>query len=72
MPVDFKYVPASGPLAGRAFEEQTERAFNELGAQIDIGNGIAQEALTTANAANVTASNALIEAQDATATAQTA
>lgn len=68
MPIDFKYVPVSGPLAGRSFEEQTERAFNELGANIDNINAAADEAVTIAENAQTTS----IEALDAANTAVTA
>ena len=79
MPTDFKYVPTSGALSGASFEEQTERAFNELGAEIDdievTADGavsIAQAAMATAQNAENTADNAMSVAQGAQTTAETA
>lgn len=64
MPINFKYVPlAPESLSGPAFIEQTEKAFNELGAEIDSNTAIANEALTTANSASETANEALEIAQ---------
>lgn len=72
MPTDFHYVPTSGDLSGKSFEEQTERAFNELGAQIDsieLGSSSAlqsaSQALTIANQAALQAGNAEAAAQGA-------
>lgn len=79
MPTDFRYVPTSGDLSGKSFEEQTEAAFNELGAQIDsieetannavdISNDAllaATDAVGTANQAATTASNAAVTANNA-------
>lgn len=70
MPIDFKYVPVSGPLAGRSFEEQTERAFNELGNNISGAYDIAQEALGYAENAQVTSNEALDTANTAIVAAQ--
>lgn len=73
MPVDFKYLPfAPEPLSGLLFIEQTEAAFNELGAEIDVNTAHADEALATANSAAQVAENALETAQDTVSTANTA
>ena len=79
MPYHFQYVPPSGPLSGRALEEQTERAFNELGADMDAFEKSAGEALdvaanarSTANEALSTANRAISEAQDVNGIAQEA
>lgn len=86
MSVNFKYVPSSGDLSGKSFEEQTEKAFNELGEQIDtiesvseeaseISNqalAIAQTAETTASNAESIASSAQQEANNAVTQAQSA
>lgn len=72
MPTDFHYVPTSGDLSGKSFEEQTERVFNELGAEIDQisqeasdATVIASQALQAAQQAETTASAAEATAQDA-------
>lgn len=73
MPINFKYLPlAPEPLSGPAFIEQTETAFNELGAEIDANTATANEALATANNAAQVAENALETAQDTVSTANTA
>lgn len=66
MPIDFRYVPVSPePISGISFIDQTERAINELGANIDASDELAQQAIDTANAANSTANAALQTAQGA-------
>ena len=79
MPYHFQYVPPSGPLSGRALEEQTERAFNELGAEMDAFQESAAEALDVATNAHSTAvealgtaNRAITEVQDAATAAQVA
>ena len=75
MPTDFRYVPTSGSLSGKSFEEQTERAFNELGEHIDESGEAAGAALETAQNAQNTADQALQTVQtaaDAANAAQTA
>lgn len=65
MPIDFKYVPLSGALSGKSFEDQTEQAINELGIVLDESNATSGEALNTANNALRTANNALNTAETA-------
>lgn len=72
MAIDFRYVPVSGDLPGASFEKQTERAFNELGANIDGAIDSANEAKEIAQNAQDTANNALQTAQSAVTTAQEA
>jgi hypothetical protein len=79
MPTNFQYVPTSGDLSGKSFEEQTEKAFNELGSQIDIiedtaGNAvdIASSALSAATDAVNTANNAITAADIALSAANAA
>lgn len=79
MPVKFQYVPTSGPLSGQSFEDQTEAAFNELGAVIDTidlkagtATDAAENAVATANNALLTAEGAVTDAQKARATASSA
>ena len=79
MPVKFQYVPTSGPLSGQSFEDQTEAAFNELGAVIDTidlkagtATDAAENAVATANNALLTAEGAVTDAQEARATASSA
>ena len=79
MPYKFQYVPTSGPLSGQAFEDQTERAINEIGADIDAAQAASSEAVDIAQNAQAaaaealgTANQALTEAQNATAQAQDA
>ena len=70
MPIDFHYVPlAPEPLSGPEFITQTERAFNELGVEIDNANNTANTALSTADSALATANAALQTAQEADAEA---
>ena len=72
MPVKFKYAPTSGPLSGQAFEDQTEAAFNELGAVIDTIDLKAGAATDAAENAVAAANNALLIAEDAMGDAQAA
>jgi hypothetical protein len=73
MPTDFHYVPLTPePLSGPEFIDQTERAINELGANIDDAQNVANQAITTANNAVTTANDALLEAQNAGADADAA
>ena len=72
MPYAFQYVPTSGDLSGKAFEEQTARAFNELGAGIDEVTASAGEAVSLAQNAQATAQNALQTADAANSAAQEA
>jgi hypothetical protein len=72
MPVDFHYVPVSGALSGEAFEKQTERAFNELGEDIDEAREDAREAIDIATEAKALAVNALNATDSAIAAATTA
>lgn len=65
MPTDFKYVPTSGNLPGKSFEEQTQQALNELGGSIEDGNETAEEAKQIAQSAKDTASQALQTVQTA-------
>ena len=62
MSVDFKYVPINGPLSGRAFEEQTERAFNELGANMDGMQQTAAQAVDIARGRDSAASGLVLPA----------
>lgn len=62
---DFRYVPTSGDLTGKSFEEQTERAFNELGVDITNIEIIADKALEIANDAKAAADAAVQTAQNA-------
>lgn len=73
MPVAFRFVPVSGDLSGKSFEEQVEKAFNELGEDIDaisleaggateVANqalGVAQQAQQDASAAEDSANQAV-------------
>lgn len=80
MPViDFKYVPTSGDLSGKSFEEQTQMAFNELGQDIsDISDSsaeaiaTAENALSIANTALNSVNSAVQAANEATAAATVA
>ncbi|MDR2947136.1 MAG: hypothetical protein LBV79_10370, partial [Candidatus Adiutrix sp.] len=72
MATNFQYVPSSGDLSGKAFEEQTEAAFNELGASIDHSDGLAQEALGAAQRAEGVANQALGQVQVAVTAANAA
>ena len=68
----FQYVPASGDLSGKAFEEQTERAINEIGDFAEQGRESAREAVDIANSAVAAASDAVRTTQQANQTAQEA
>lgn len=70
MPTAFQYVPVSGALSGASFEEQTERAINEIGSTIDGAYAIAEEALEISESAQAASSDALITAQNAITAAQ--
>lgn len=72
MTIDFRYVPTSGSLSGAAFEKQTERAFNELGQQIDKTTNDVSQALDVVQNAQATAQNALQTAETANSAAQDA
>jgi len=72
MPTKFQYVPTSGDLSGASFEDQTERAFNELGAEIDEFSQVANDASSTAEQALQAAHSAETTASEAEATAQAA
>jgi len=72
MSIDMRYAPTSGPLSGISFEKQTERAFNELGVEIDNANATASNALSIANLAFSTANQAVLVAQAATEAANNA
>lgn len=70
--INFQYAPTSGALSGVSFEEQTERAFNELGKEISDIEGTSDEALGVANTALSTAQDAVNVATEALETAQSA
>jgi len=72
MPTKFQYVPTSGDLSGASFEDQTERAFNELGAEIDEFSQVANDASDIAKQALETAQNAETTASEAEAKAESA
>ena len=73
MTTNFHYVPATpDPISGKAVLEQTEGAFNELGATIETTNERAETALSVANTALSTAGNALETAEDAVGKSQEA
>lgn len=65
MTTNFKYVPLSGPISGAAVLSQTERAFNELGRNIDANTEIAQKALDVSTQANMAANQAVTDSLNA-------
>jgi hypothetical protein len=72
MTIDFKYDPLTGAIAGPDFIDQTERAFNELGTEIETVNQTAQEAKDIGNAALISATEANLLAGDAITKAENA
>ena len=73
MAVDFHFVPlAPDDLSGPAFISQTEKAFNELGNDIDEASSLASQALDASGSALTTAAEALTTAYNASAEAQAA
>jgi hypothetical protein len=72
MAYQFQYVPTSGDLSGAAFEKQTERAINEIGARADEIQEIAEGAVTTSESALATALAATETADAANSAAQEA
>jgi len=72
MAVKMRYVPTSGSLSGMSFEKQTERAFNELGVEIDDANATAAEALDVATQAENNSNQAILGVQAATEAANDA
>lgn len=69
---NIQYLPASGPLPGKSFEEQTEGFLNDLWAAIGGDIGDVEEAIRLANEALQAASNALLVAQNAETIAENA
>lgn len=72
MATDFRYVPTSGDLSGKSFEEQTQQAINEIGAGSEEANSKAEEAIALANNAIALAQNAVDTSQAANQAAQEA
>ena len=72
MDFKFSYLPLTGPLSGKSFEDQTARAINEVGQFAADAKDLSDEALARAKAAASDAGKALDKANEASSTANRA
>ena len=72
MDFKFSYLPVTGPLSGKSFEDQTARAINEAGQIACDAERVSQQASADSRRASKDAGNALEKANEAFSTANRA